>query len=258
MIRADDPEQFPSRVAAHRRDPGVEPDVARRGETRRAKSSSRTSSPARRSPSRASSRAASLRELALFDKPDPLEAALLRGDDLRDALAPPEEAQAARRRGHRAAAGAGPEEGPIHAELRWNDAGAWPIEVAARSIGGLCSPNAALRDRDVARGADPPSCARRADPGSRAGRSGRGRHDDPDPRGGRPRGGRAGSRPRGQVPEIARRHDLRAPGPAARAAARGLALPRVPLLARGGSARAGGAALARAHAQSGVPDRAVS
>ncbi len=29
--------------------------------------------------------------------------------------------------------------GPIHAELRVNDAGAWLVEVAGRSIGGLCS-----------------------------------------------------------------------------------------------------------------------
>jgi hypothetical protein len=30
-------------------------------------------------------------------------------------------------------------EGPVHAELRVNDQGPWIIEVAARSIGGLCS-----------------------------------------------------------------------------------------------------------------------
>jgi len=30
-------------------------------------------------------------------------------------------------------------EGPLHAELRVNDQGPWIIEVAARSIGGLCS-----------------------------------------------------------------------------------------------------------------------
>ena len=30
-------------------------------------------------------------------------------------------------------------EGPVHAELRVNDAGAWIIEIAARSIGGLCA-----------------------------------------------------------------------------------------------------------------------
>src|ERR1700724_152615 len=30
-------------------------------------------------------------------------------------------------------------DGPIHAELRLNDRGIWMLEVAARSIGGLCS-----------------------------------------------------------------------------------------------------------------------
>jgi len=34
-------------------------------------------------------------------------------------------------------------EGPVHAELRWNESGPWLIELAARSIGGRCS--AALR-----------------------------------------------------------------------------------------------------------------
>jgi len=34
-------------------------------------------------------------------------------------------------------------EGPIHAEVRYNDRGAWLIELAARPIGGRCS--AALR-----------------------------------------------------------------------------------------------------------------
>jgi hypothetical protein len=31
------------------------------------------------------------------------------------------------------------ENGPIHAELRINEKGAWVVEIAARSIGGLCS-----------------------------------------------------------------------------------------------------------------------
>jgi hypothetical protein len=29
--------------------------------------------------------------------------------------------------------------GPVHAELRWNAPGAWVLEIAPRSIGGLCS-----------------------------------------------------------------------------------------------------------------------
>jgi hypothetical protein len=30
-------------------------------------------------------------------------------------------------------------DGPVHAELRYNERGAWLLELAARSIGGLCS-----------------------------------------------------------------------------------------------------------------------
>ncbi len=33
----------------------------------------------------------------------------------------------------------GLDHGPVHAELRVNDGGIWPIEIAPRSIGGLCS-----------------------------------------------------------------------------------------------------------------------
>src|SRR5438067_1661508 len=38
-----------------------------------------------------------------------------------------------------ACAALGLTEGPVHAELRVNDDGPWVLEVAARSIGGLCS-----------------------------------------------------------------------------------------------------------------------
>lgn len=33
----------------------------------------------------------------------------------------------------------GLQDGPVHAELRCNSQGVWPLEIAARSIGGLCS-----------------------------------------------------------------------------------------------------------------------
>jgi len=39
----------------------------------------------------------------------------------------------------RATRALGLREGPIHAEVRLNDEGAWILEVAARSIGGLCA-----------------------------------------------------------------------------------------------------------------------
>ncbi len=81
-----------------------------------------------------------LHVLALFDKPDPLAGPFFEEtiyitpsrlsrtaqDDIAEATG-------------NAVAALGLREGPIHAELRVNDEGPWVIEVAARSIGGLCS-----------------------------------------------------------------------------------------------------------------------
>ena len=81
-----------------------------------------------------------LKTLALFDKPDPLEGPFFEetlyitpsrlSADIQDAL-------------HNATAEAanalGLRHGPVHAELRYNDNGAHLIEIAARTIGGLCA-----------------------------------------------------------------------------------------------------------------------
>lgn len=81
-----------------------------------------------------------LKTLALFDKPDPLEGPFFEETlyvtpsrlsvEVQDAL-------------HRATAetanALGLRHGPIHAELRYNDKGAHLIEIAARTIGGLCA-----------------------------------------------------------------------------------------------------------------------
>ncbi|MGH9438233.1 MAG: ATP-grasp domain-containing protein, partial [Terriglobia bacterium] len=78
--------------------------------------------------------------LAIFDKPNPLE-----GPYFEETIyvTPSRLANAAQREIeetlHRAIAALGLFHGPFHAELRWNERGAWPLEVAARSIGGLCS-----------------------------------------------------------------------------------------------------------------------
>jgi biotin carboxylase len=81
-----------------------------------------------------------LRTLALFDKPDPLEGPYFEETLYVTPSRLPAEAQSAIRRAASAAAAAlGLRQGPIHAELRWNERGAFLIEVAARSIGGLCS-----------------------------------------------------------------------------------------------------------------------
>lgn len=81
-----------------------------------------------------------LKVLALFDKPDPLDGPYFAetiyvtpsrwpGPAQQEILATVE----------RAVHALGLFHGPLHAELRLNDSGAWILEVAARSIGGLCS-----------------------------------------------------------------------------------------------------------------------
>ena len=81
-----------------------------------------------------------LKVLAIFDKPDPLDGPFFEEtlyvtpsrlpvdvqNDIISCTA-------------RTAQVLGLREGPVHAELRVNDDGAWIIEIAARSIGGLCA-----------------------------------------------------------------------------------------------------------------------
>jgi biotin carboxylase len=77
--------------------------------------------------------------LALFDKPDPLD-----GPYFEETLyvTPSRLPQTLQDRIHqevaRACRAAGLVTGPVHAEVRVNDAGVWLLEVAPRSIGGLC------------------------------------------------------------------------------------------------------------------------
>jgi biotin carboxylase len=81
-----------------------------------------------------------LQTLALFDKPDPLEGPYFEETIYVTPSRLPEATQAAiSGRTAEAAAALGLREGPIHAELRINDEGIWLIEMAGRSIGGLCS-----------------------------------------------------------------------------------------------------------------------
>jgi hypothetical protein len=78
--------------------------------------------------------------LALFDKPDPLDGPFFEETIYVTPSRLPAETQAAIERATADAARAlGLRAGPIHAELRVNGAGAWIVEVAGRSIGGLCS-----------------------------------------------------------------------------------------------------------------------
>jgi len=81
-----------------------------------------------------------LHVLALFDKPDPLEGPFFEETIYVTPSRLAEEAQAAIAACVQEAATAiGLQRGPIHAELRINERGPWLLEVAGRSIGGLCS-----------------------------------------------------------------------------------------------------------------------
>ena len=81
-----------------------------------------------------------LRILAILDKPDPLvgpyfeETMFVTPSRLPPAAQREIEATVAR-----VTTLVGLREGPIHAELRVNEDGAWPIEIAPRTIGGLCA-----------------------------------------------------------------------------------------------------------------------
>ncbi len=85
-------------------------------------------------------RAGTLEVLAIFDKPDPLD-----GPFFEETLyVTPSRLDADRQRevesaAARATRALGLREGPVHAEVRLNADGAWVLEVAARSIGGLCA-----------------------------------------------------------------------------------------------------------------------
>lgn len=81
-----------------------------------------------------------LQVLALFDKPDPLDGPFFEETIYVTPSRLPEATQAAIAEcTARAAAALGLREGPVHAELRVNEAGPWMVELAGRSIGGLCS-----------------------------------------------------------------------------------------------------------------------
>jgi len=81
-----------------------------------------------------------LHALALFDKPDPLDGPFFEETIYVTPSRLPEATQARIASVTREACAAlGLTEGPIHAELRVNERGPFVLEVAARSIGGLCS-----------------------------------------------------------------------------------------------------------------------
>jgi biotin carboxylase len=81
-----------------------------------------------------------LRILAIFDKPDPLEGPYFEETIYVTPSRLPASAQdAVVACARRTVATLGLTRGPIHAEFRWNERGAWVLECAPRPIGGLCA-----------------------------------------------------------------------------------------------------------------------
>ncbi len=81
-----------------------------------------------------------LRILAIFDKPDPLEGPYFEETIYVTPSRLPQATQGQIEQSARDVTRAvGLSTGPIHAEFRINEDGVWPIEIAARPIGGLCA-----------------------------------------------------------------------------------------------------------------------
>jgi biotin carboxylase len=81
-----------------------------------------------------------LKVLAIFDKPDPLDGPFFEETlYVTPSRLPVDVQEDIISCTTRTADALGLREGPVHAELRVNDNGAWIIEIAARSIGGLCA-----------------------------------------------------------------------------------------------------------------------
>jgi biotin carboxylase len=84
--------------------------------------------------------ASRLHVLALFDKPDPLEGPFFEETIyVTPSRLAPDVQEAIAACAQQSVVALGLREGPVHAELRVNEQGPWILEIAGRSIGGLCS-----------------------------------------------------------------------------------------------------------------------
>jgi len=138
VVRADDVQSF---VAAFRRLQAIleQPDVAGCGEWAR-HILVEEFVPGREVAVEGLVAGGSLQVLAIFDKPDPLDGPFFEETIYVTPSRLARTAQQAIAACAQAAVDAlGLREGPIHAEIRHNDRGAWLIELAARPIGGRCS-----------------------------------------------------------------------------------------------------------------------
>lgn len=81
-----------------------------------------------------------LQLLAVFDKPDPLDGPYFEETYyITPSQLPTDVQEQIRQQVHTACSAYGLRQGPIHAECRINAQGVWILEVAARTIGGLCA-----------------------------------------------------------------------------------------------------------------------
>lgn len=139
VIRADDPVQF---IAAFQRVVAVlrRPEVAAEGGPLAHQVLVETFIPGSEVALEGLLSEGRLRVLALFDKPDPLEGPFFEETiyvtPSRHSI-PVQQSIIARTQ--EAVTTLGLQHGPVHAELRVNDQGPWILEIAPRSIGGLCS-----------------------------------------------------------------------------------------------------------------------
>src|SRR5713101_1598793 len=139
VIRTDDPEQF---VAALQRLVALlrRPEVAGRGGALARQFLVEAFIPGREVALEGLLTRGHLKVLALFDKPDPLDGPFFEETlYVTPSRLPGLVQEAIAVCTARTVQVLGLREGPVHAELRVNDQGPWIIEIAARSIGGLCS-----------------------------------------------------------------------------------------------------------------------
>jgi biotin carboxylase len=139
VIRANDRDEF---VAAWRRIAAIvaEPEVARRGGDAAREILVEEFLPGVEVALEGLLDAGRLRVLALFDKPDPLDGPFFEETIyVTPSRLPPASQERIASVATDAAAALGLCDGPIHAELRVRGGEAWILEIAARSIGGLCS-----------------------------------------------------------------------------------------------------------------------
>ena len=139
VMRADNPEQFAGAVRRLDRIVG-DPKIARRGGKLAREALVEKFIPGFEVAVEGLVTGGEFRALAIFDKPDPLDGPFFEETIYvtPSRLAQDVQQQIVETTGA-AIRAMGLTKGPVHAELRINEQGAWVVEVAARAIGGLCS-----------------------------------------------------------------------------------------------------------------------